>query len=121
MKRREGFVSNSSSSSFCILGIHKDDIRKSLKESSTENTDDYTYDEKLDEIFESIDYKSELTVESGISDYRGYFIGIEPSSIDENKTIKEVKQELAEKLSKLFNTKISSNDLGFYTDGGYEG
>ena len=118
MKKRLGFVSNSSSSSFCILGVHRDDIRKSLKESNEEEDD---FDDKLNEIFDSIDYDSDLTVERGICDYSGSFIGIDPSRIDENKTLKEVKQELADRLSKLFNTEILPKDIGFYTDGGYEG
>ena len=65
-KNREGFVSNSSSSSFCILGIHRNDIREKLKESIDEDSDEF-YD-KIDEVFDSIDYKSELTVVSGISE-----------------------------------------------------
>lgn len=111
MKKRQGFVSNSSSSSFCILGVSSDMLSSHLTESILNS----------DEDIESLIEKSDFNYEYGISDYSGIIVGVDPSCLDENKTIKESKEELVKKLNDYFHVNLTSSDLGFYTDGGYEG
>jgi len=60
MKKRTGFVSNSSSSSFCLLGVTSEDIMK-VNTAFNDETDWYDFDED-----------DGLSVESGISDYEGF-------------------------------------------------
>ena len=57
---------------------------------------------------------------SGISNYNCEFIGVNVDSLDENKTIKEQKLEMLEKIKKHL-PDIKIEDINFYEDGGYNG
>lgn len=101
MKVRIGYVSNSSSSSFCILGIK-----------TPEHIED-EYDIKY--------YGDILTYEYGIYNYYNqYFIGAKPSCMKDNETLLEFKQRICEALKKN-NIDVKPEDLQWFTDGGYEG
>jgi hypothetical protein len=107
MKVRHGFVSNSSSTSFCILGV----CASSIEGLNTEQVDLY-------DLLED----SELDYQCGIEDYYDDFvIGISPSSLDENLTIKQSKERIADLINKKFGTEFTSEKITFHTDGGREG
>lgn len=111
MKKRMGFVSNSSSSSFCILGVTSDEIEEQIDVNTLSEEFDWYY-------FSSKD----IQVRSGISDYyESYVIGVSPSSLDENLTIVQNKEVVAEKINKVFGTTFTKDDIGFMVDEGYNG
>jgi len=119
--KEQFFVSNSSSSSFCLLGMTFSELRKYLpcmetwsNEDGEEcNTDDYI-ESKIDD--------SDLSVEYGIADfYDEKIIGIPAYSLDNDKTINQSKKDIVEKIDKLFNCKVDKQDIGFCMDGGYNG
>jgi len=101
---RNGFVSNSSSTSFCILGMvygSKSDFKN--KESLLEDSD--------------------FTIEYGLGSYSDddVFVGVSVDDLDQDKTITQHKIEIASKLSKILNEDISMNKIYFIIDGGYDG
>lgn len=98
MKIRSGFVSNSSSSSFCILGFTAKD------------------DEEVGRM------KSELLrEESAISEYDdSRYIGAWPDSMKNDETLLQFKERIIEELKK-FGIERKVEDLGWITDGGYNG
>ena len=103
MKVRMGFVSNSSSSSFCILGAMIGEI------------DDFNED-KFDEFAKKY---PPLGYVCGIHDYYDQvIIGISPDQINENETIKEVKERLLKILQKY---DPSIQEVDWFIDGGYDG
>ena len=55
---------------------------------------------------------------SGISNYNCEFIGVNVDSLDENRTIKEQKLEMLEKIKKHF-PDINIGNIYLYEDGGY--
>ena len=108
MKIRQGFVSNSSSSSFCILGVTTDEINSKL---NSENKIDF---------WEAC--KDGVTFERWVSEYEdGGAVGIYPSDMTQDKTVTQNKQDVAIKINEQFGTNFGANDIGFITDGGYNG
>jgi hypothetical protein len=111
MKIRNGFVSNSSSSSFCILGkIYGYDEFKKI-----------TGEEFIDNVFNKYNIEN-LTYGYGIECYNedDVIIGMDVNELNENLTIKKSKEKVLDKL-KLFDENIKIEDIKFYVDGGFDG
>jgi len=108
MKKRLGFVSNSSSSSFCILGVTTDKIDKAV--SLVDGTD---YDDRC---------VNGLRYERWIAEYEGGgAIGISPHKMDDDLTVAKNKEVVANKINDCFNTSFTKDDMSFIVDGGYNG
>jgi len=104
MKIRTGFVSNSSSSSFCILGIAIDREKfETLTENGEEILGDLDYEYGMDNYYEQV------------------VIGISPNKLDEDSTIRQSKIEVSNKLSVLLGEPILADSIYFHADGGYDG
>jgi len=102
MKRRQTFVSNSSSSSFCILGTIIDDM------DIIEEYENIIYDKKID-----------LEIVYGIDEYYDhYIIGVSPGSLDHDKTINENIEIIKQDLEKIG---IKGPSIDWYVDGGRNG
>lgn len=100
MKIRNGFVSNSSSTSFCILGIKR----------STLDTN------------EGLPFNKLIVEEEGIYDIEGdSIIGAPPNDMKDDETLLEFKTRIVTEINKIFDTKLNESDLRWYTDGGYDG
>lgn len=98
MKIRNGFVSNSSSSSFCIYGVYVDSMSKELRENCS---------------------KQNLYVTSGDPNYdEGYYIGREYSSIKDDETGKQFKDDVKERLQTVG---ISIENIGLCEQAWYDG
>jgi hypothetical protein len=100
MKVRMGFVSNSSSTSFCIFGIVVSESQLDCRQIKDRS----------------------LKACRGIDELYGeYAVGTHPDNLDVNKTIAQHRIEMAEKLSKAMGYQVEPTDIKFYSDGGYEG
>lgn len=117
MKIRNGFVSNSSSTSFCIYGTVMDTYElENLITGSEDKTDeqivllakmklnDIDASEDIHEILENIASKYDLSHYT--SDDGECFIGRDVTSIRDDETGKEFKESTAEKLKSIFGDKI---------------
>jgi hypothetical protein len=95
MKIRKGFVSNSSSSSFCILGVQRDC-------GSLKGTD--------------------LESHSGIGEYceDDRFVGLPPTDMKDSETLLEFKNRVVAQLASV-GIEARAENLNWYIDGGYNG
>jgi len=103
MKIRSGFVSNSSSSSFCIMGVV---------------SDNETID-KLESKWEEMN-KLGLTTQSGISEYyEEVLLGASVSRLREDETPAQFKQRIVAGF-KTLDVEIKVEDLSWCVDGGHD-
>ena len=118
MKIRNGFVSNSSSSSFCIYGasLEFDELVEKLKETDIISEEklneiiDNEYDEQEEEILNIIDDNSNLEVYQYDDDV---WIGRSWSSIADDETGGEFKESIKAELEKLLGPNL---DLYTYSE-----
>lgn len=109
MKIRNGFVSNSSSSSFCIYGtcVDMDELLEKVKSTSIlseeelERVDELIENDESYEVVEMLEEKVDGLVFH--SDYENdqYYIGRNWSSVEDDETGKEFKNNVKEELEKL--------------------
>jgi len=107
MKTRKGFISNSSTTSFCIYGISIDpnEIKTILNLPDTEG------------IYEAIEEESKnkdisLYFIDGSEYSDCFYIGQAYSSIEDNETGAQFKQRVKEEVNKLFDNQIEENRFG---------
>lgn len=124
MKIRQGFVSNSSSTSFIIYGFHFDDgplesMRTTYKE-MYELSDDDMENCNGSDIFDS-------TIEDNLIDEIKCFygeetnyIGISWGSIKDDETGKQFKDRIYNSIKKIL-PEISIDELSTYEESGYNG
>ena len=102
MKIRSGFVSNSSSSSLCILG-------------TTVSRDKY---DEIDSKRWGKDKDTDLSMHRGIDNYyEQYIVGYQPGQMEDNETLAQFKQRTLDALKK-FDIVLESKDLDWCIDGG---
>jgi len=111
MKIRNGFVSNSSSTSFCIFGIELNKIKN------------VGYDGDLYDFVES-EYNTEnptpLEYATGLENYSGSIIGVSPDEIKEDETFGQFKARVSTRLAEVLNVDVSQIKPVYSIDGGYE-
>jgi len=108
MKTRQGFVSNSSSSSFCILGLVKD-----------ERFDDENV--KTSQWGDLDLSGTDLATAYGIEEYYGQtLVGIHPWAMKEDETLSEFKKRIVSELASI-GVEVNESEIEWHVDGGFDG
>lgn len=120
MKIRTGFVSNSSSSSFCLYGIYTDSLteNKKLIQKLIETEDNINTTEEAEEVLAYDWYSAEKILgEIHCIDYDGFYIGESWASIKDDETGAQFKKRVEEKLKEYFPNKQCSTFEKAWRDG----
>ena len=120
MKIRNGFVSNSSTSSFCIYGISiengSEDMNVLLKKYGLLTEEE---DESGDNFYEKLDDLTERLEKEGLEVHQypdaGTYIGRSWSGVKDNETGKEFKKDVETKLKEIFDGKLPE-DIDTYAE-----
>jgi len=114
MKIRNGFVSNSSSSSFLIYGI-------CMSANDLESFEKMA--EKMEEDGEYVDIEeilnNELTAYSPYDD--NYYIGLSPDKCRDDQTMGDFKKSIEDTLVKHFGERIRQWKMDFFSEAWYDG
>jgi hypothetical protein len=112
VRKRLGFVSNSSSSSFCIYGfpLEEDTISEEEKKNFMKKYlgKDYSEEDDVNESFELYEYIEEklkgtsLSLEGSQECLDGYWVGRSWSSIDDTETGKQFKDSIKKEAKEIF-------------------
>ena len=110
MKIRMGFVSNSSGSSFCYYGVYltQEDVRVILIQAGIKPDDDEG------DFYEATDKAEKVLAEAGLTSHylpepdedNALMVGREWSSVEDNETGAQFKQDVKDKLEKLLNKSV---------------
>ena len=104
MKIRSGFVSNSSSSSFCLLGVY---IAGEDKEAQK------LFHERIGE--------TELELEYACNEWDDSItVGLPPYKMQEDETLRQFKERVVTELKKI-DADDWVKEISWHTDGGYNG
>lgn len=100
MKVRKGFVSNSSSTSFCIVGVQ--------------------YSEEEYEKIEQQVFETPELCGTRITEYDPFTVGLHINKMLDTETLGEFKKRSLDLINKIDKT-ITIKDIGIHIDGGYDG
>ena len=117
MKVRNGFVSNSSTQSFCIYGAWVDNgpkLDELLKIFEVENAWDLSYD--CEDI-----KNSELDVEVPFEGENGCYIGIPWQNIGDDETGAQFKAKIQKAIKDIFKDSIDVSKLGTHEEAWRDG
>jgi hypothetical protein len=120
MKIRNGFVSNSSSSSFCIVGVSTrfdvDDADEVIKELTPEAA--AKFEENEHDFYDLVD---DYGLVYACGDETGDVIGADIDYLKDDVTLGDYKKEVASNLAKVLKSPPPLKDIGIIVGCSYDG
>lgn len=120
MKVRVGFVTNSSSTSYCIVGISDGNLVKEITD-AIESIGPTLYSDKMKSWWDVYEFAGHMGLQVASSEYGNTLVGLNAEEALQDQSIAQAADKLIELLRHTLGVSVATNDIRLLFGSHYDG